>query len=78
MESASNLTLLISLLVNGMITVFFVLFLVFFLGKIIIKYFKSISVEKQNQDVDPEKLIHEKISQISNGKGKVLKYKKLD
>lgn len=78
MESTSNLTLLISLLVNGMITVFFVLFLVFFLGKIIIKYFKSISVEKQNQDVDPEKLIHEKISQISNGKGKVLKYKKLD
>jgi|TARA_B100000902_G_C27313531_1_gene919857 Na+-transporting methylmalonyl-CoA/oxaloacetate decarboxylase gamma subunit len=78
MESASNLTLLISLLINGMITVFFVLFLVFFLGKIIIKYFKSISVEKQNQDVDPEKLIHEKISQISNGKGKVLKYKKLD
>ena len=78
MESASNLTLLISLLVNGMITVFFVLFLVFFLGKIIIKYFKSISEEKQNQNVDPEKLIHEKISQISNGKGKVLKYKKLD
>ena len=47
-------------------------------SKIIIKYFKSISEEKQNQNVDPEKLIHEKISQISNGKGKVLKYKKLD
>ena len=78
MESTSNLTLLISLLINGMITVFFVLFLVFFLGKIIIKYFKSFSVEKQNQNIDTEKLSHEKIHKISNGKGKVLNYKKLD
>lgn len=78
MESTSNLTLLISLLINGMITVFFVLFLVFFLGKIIIKYFKSFSVEKQNHNIDTEKLIHEKIHKISNGKGKVLNYKKLD
>jgi len=78
MESASNLTVLISLLINGMITVFFVLFLVFFLGKIIIKYFKSFSVEKQNENIDTEKLINEKINQLSNGKGKVLNYKKLD
>lgn len=78
MESTSNLTLLLSLLINGMITVFFVLFLVFSLGKIIIKYFKSFSVVKQNQNIVTEKLIHEKIHQISNGKGKVLNYKKLD
>tara|TARA_B100001996_G_scaffold270097_1_gene211265 strand:- start:223 stop:459 length:237 start_codon:yes stop_codon:yes gene_type:complete len=78
MESASNLTVLISLLINGMITVFFVLFLVFFLGKIIIKYFKSFSVEKQNENIDTEKLINEKINELSNGKGKVLNYKKLD
>ena len=78
MESTSNLTLLISLLINGMITVFFVLFLVFFLGKIIIKYFKSFSVEKKDLSIDTEKLIHEKIHQISNGKGNVLNYKKLD
>ncbi|MEC7858354.1 MAG: hypothetical protein VX706_03050 [Bacteroidota bacterium] len=78
MESASNLTVLISLLINGMITVFFVLFLVFFLGKIIIKYFKSFSAENQNENIDTEKFINEKISEISNGKGKVLNYKKLD
>ena len=77
MESTSNVTLLISLLINGMITVFFVLFLVFFLGKIIIKYFNSFSDEKQNKN-DVEKLIHEKIHHVSNGKGKVLNFKKLD
>tara|TARA_B100001540_G_C15351923_1_gene437275 strand:+ start:90 stop:326 length:237 start_codon:yes stop_codon:yes gene_type:complete len=78
MESTSNVTLLISLLINGMITVFFVLFLVFFLGKIIIKYFNSFSDEKQNKNDDIEKLIHEKIHHVSNGKGKVLNFKKLD
>ena len=78
MESASNLTVLISLLINGMITIFFVLFLVFFLGKIIIKYFKSFLAENQNENIDTEKFINEKISEISNGKGKVLNYKKLD
>ncbi len=78
MENDSNLTVLINILINGMLTVFFVLFFVFFLGKIIIKYFEFFSIEKNNENNDTEQIINEKIQKISNGKGKVLSYKKLD
>tara|TARA_B100000959_G_C14608377_1_gene471014 strand:+ start:181 stop:417 length:237 start_codon:yes stop_codon:yes gene_type:complete len=78
MENTSNLTVLFNILITGMLTVFFVLFLVFFLGKIIIKYFKLFPVEQIDKNIDAEQIINEKILKISNGKGKVLNYKKLD
>jgi len=78
MENASNLTVLFNILITGMLIVFFVLFLVFFLGKIIIKYFKLFPVEHIDKNIDAEQIINEKILKISNGKGKVLNYKKLD
>ena len=45
MENISNLSVLFNILLNGMITVFIVLSLVFFLGKAIIYFFDSNSDE---------------------------------
>ena len=43
MDNISNLNLLISILLNGMLIVFLVLSLIFFIGKLIIQLFSSIN-----------------------------------
>ena len=62
MDNISNLNLLISILLNGMLIVFLVLSLVFFIGKLIIKLFSSINPKNdENKNI---KSIIEKESMI--------------
>ena len=76
MNYDSNLTNLIGILVNGMITVFSVLFLVYFISKLFISIVSKLNIQsKKKNTVDQE--IREKVSEMSNGKGSVIKYTKL-
>ena len=77
MENSSNLTILINLLINGMIIVFAVLFLVFVIGKRIIKTFSSYEIQNSSSP-DVEKLLDKKIKNLSGGKGKIIKYTKIN
>ncbi|MBK68167.1 MAG: hypothetical protein CMF54_00065 [Legionellales bacterium] len=77
MENSSNLTILINLLINGMIIVFAVLFLVFVIGKMIIKTFSSYEIQNSSSP-DVEKLLDKKIKNLSGGKGKIIKYTKIN
>ena len=71
-----NLANLIGILVNGMITVFSVLFLVYFTSKLFISIFSKFNIQSEKKKtVDQE--IREKVSELSNGKGSVIKYSKL-
>ncbi|MEC8221847.1 MAG: hypothetical protein VX018_02545 [Bacteroidota bacterium] len=71
-----NLANLVGILVNGMITVFSVLFLVYFTSKLFISIVSKLNIQsKKKNTVDQE--IREKVSEISNGKGSVIKYTKL-
>ena len=71
-----NLANLIGILVNGMITVFSVLFLVYFTSKLFISIVSKLNIQsKKKNTVDQE--IREKVSEMSNGKGSVIKYTKL-
>ena len=71
-----NLANLVGILVNGMITVFSVLFLVYFTSKIFISIVSKLNIQsKKKNTVDQE--IREKVSEMSNGKGSVIKYTKL-
>ena len=64
------------ILVNGMITVFSVLFLVYFTSKLFISIVSKLNIQsKKKNTVDQE--IREKVSEMSNGKGSVIKYTKL-
>jgi len=72
-----NLANLVGILVNGMITVFSVLFLVYFTSKIFISIVSKSNIKKEKKNtVDQE--IREKVSELSNGKGHVIKYTKLN
>ena len=71
-----NLTILLGILVNGMITVFSVLFLVFILSKIFISIVSKLKIKEDNGD-DVEKAIKDKISKLSGGKGTLIKYTKI-
>lgn len=76
MDNISNLDLLISILLNGMLIVFFVLALVFFIGKLIIKLFSSINpINDENKKI--KSIIEKEVYKISNGKGKLVSYKKI-
>ena len=77
MENSSNLTILINLIINGMIIVFAVLFLVFVIGKMIIKTFSSYEIQNSSSP-DVEKLLDKKIKNLSGGKGKIIKYTKIN
>ena len=77
MENSSNLTILINLLINGMIIVFAVLFLVFVIGKMIINTFSSYEIQNSSSP-DVEKLLDKKIKNLSGGKGKIIKYTKIN
>tara|TARA_Y100000768_G_scaffold311081_1_gene245583 strand:- start:561 stop:791 length:231 start_codon:yes stop_codon:yes gene_type:complete len=70
-----NLTILLGILVNGMITVFSVLFLVFILSKIFISIVSKLKIEDKGDDV--EKVIRDKVSDLSKGKGTLIKYTKI-
>lgn len=71
-----NLANLVGILVNGMITVFSVLFLVYFTSKLFISIVSKLNIQsKKKKTVDQE--IREKVSELSNGKGSVIKYTKL-
>ena len=71
-----NLAILVGILVNGMFTVFSVLFLVYFTSKLFISIVSKLNIQsKKKNTVDQE--IREKVSEMSNGKGSVIKYTKL-
>ena len=76
MDNFSNLDLLISILLNGMLIVFLVLSLVFFIGKLIIKLFSSIN-PKNDENKNIKSIIEKEVHKISNGKGKLVSYKKI-
>lgn len=76
MNHDPNLANLVGILVNGMITVFSVLFLVYFTSKLFISIVSKLNIQsKKKNTVDQE--IREKVSELSNGKGNVIKYTKL-
>ena len=75
MENISNLYVLFNILLNGMITVFIVLSLVFILGKVIIYFFDSNSVDNE---LDIEVEINKEIKKIEGIDAKVVSYRKLD
>ena len=76
MNHDPNLANLVGILVNGMITVFSVLFLVYFTSKLFISIVSKLNIQsKKKNTVDQE--IREKVSELSNGKGSVTKYTKL-
>ena len=75
MENISNLSVLFNILLNGMITVFIVLSLVFFLGKAIIYFFDSNS---DDNELDIEGKINQEIKKMEGVDAKVVSYRKLD
>ena len=75
MENISNLSVLFNILLNGMITVFIVLSLVFFLGKAIIYFFDSNS---DGNELDIEGEINKEIKKMEGVDAKVVSYRKLD
>ena len=75
MENISNLSVLFNILLNGMITVFIVLSLVFFLGKAIVYFFDSNSDDNE-PDIEGE--INKEIKKIEGVDAKVVSYRKLD
>jgi len=75
MENISNLSVLFNILLNGMITVFIVLSLVFFLGKAIIYFFDSNS---NDNELDIEGEINQEIKKMEGVDAKVVSYRKLD
>ena len=76
MNHDPNLANLVGILVNGMITVFSVLFLVYFISKLFILIVSKLNFQSEKKKtVDQE--IREKVSEMSNGKGSVIKYTKL-
>ena len=75
MENISNLYVLFNILFNGMVTVFIVLSLVFILGKVIIYFFDSDSVDNE---IDIEGEINQEIKKMEGVDAKVVSYRKLD
>ena len=82
MENLSNLSVLLNILFNGMMTVFLVLFLVYLIGKIIIYFVDSSSIDSSknniNNDSDIKNIIHQKIKDIAGKDAEIISYRKLD
>ena len=76
MDAISNISVLINLLLIGMFVVFIVLSLVYVLAKILIYFSNIFSVKEASLDVEKE--IENKINNLTNGKGRILKITKLD
>jgi|TARA_Y100001970_G_C13977500_1_gene721386 hypothetical protein len=67
-----------SISLSGLIVVFTVLFFVFFVGKQLILITNKFSTNLKNEEKEINKIINTKISDISEGKGKVIKITKID
>ena len=67
-----------SISLSGLIVVFTVLFFVFFVGKQLILITNKFSTNLKNEEKEINKIINTKISNISEGKGKVIKITKID
>lgn len=82
MENLSNLSVLLNILFNGMITVFLVLFLVYLIGKIIIYFVDSSPIASSknniNNDSDIKNIINQKIKDIAGKDAEIISYRKLD
>lgn len=82
MENLSNLSVLLNILFNGMITVFLVLFLVYLIGKTIIYFVDSSPIASSknniNNDSDIKNIIHQKIKDIAGKDAEIISYRKLD
>ena len=76
MNHDPNLANLVGILVNGMITFFSVLFLVYFTSKLFISIVSKLNIQSEKKNTVGQK-IREKVSKLSNGKGSVVKYTKL-
>ena len=77
MENISNLSILLNILFNGMVTVFIVLFLVYIIGKVIIYFFDS-DASTNNDDSDLKESVSQKIKDIAGGEAKIISFRKLD
>lgn len=82
MENLSNLSVLLNILFNGMMTVFLVLFLVYLIGKIIIYFVDSSPIASSknniNNDSDIKNIINQKIKDIAGKDAEIISYRKLD
>ena len=67
-----------SISLSGLIVVFTVLFFVFFVGKQLILFTNKFSTNLKNEEKEINKIINTKISDLSEGKGKVIKITKID
>lgn len=82
MENLSNLSVLLNILFNGMMTVFLVLFLVYLIGKIIIYFVDKSPIASSknniNNDSDIKNIINQKIKDIAGKDAEIISYRKLD
>ena len=67
-----------SISLSGLIVVFTVLFFVFSVGKQLILITNKFSTNLKNEEKEINKIINTKISDLSEGKGKVIKITKID
>ena len=67
-----------SISLSGLVVVFTVLLFVFFVGKQLILITNKFSTNLKNEEKEINKIINTKISDISEGKGKVIKITKID
>ena len=67
-----------SISLSGLIVVFTVLFFVFFVGKLLILITNKFSTNLKNEEKEINKIIDSKISDLSEGKGRVIKITKID
>ena len=67
-----------SISLSGLIVVFTVLFFVFFVGKLLILITNKFSSNLKNEEKEINKIIDSKISDLSEGKGRVIQITKID
>ena len=67
-----------SISLSGLIVVFTVLFFVFFIGKQLILITNKFSTNLKNEEKEINKIIDSKISDLSEGKGRVIQITKID
>ena len=67
-----------SISLSGLFVVFIVLFFVFFVGKQLILITNKFSTNVKNEKKKINEIIDSKISDLSEGKGKIIKITKID
>ena len=78
MNFSNTFSFLFSISIAGILTVFLVLFFVFFIGKLLILLFNQLNIDINNDKEDITKTINSKINDITKGKGRVIKITKID